>query len=65
MLAHLVEAAGCAIFAPGGEVPELHVQQFYQLAHGSDGVADVPRVDVAFGLLWQLAGNESRCLSGS
>ena len=51
MLAHLVEAAGCAIFAPGGEVPELHVQQFYQLAHGSDGVADVPRVDVAFGLL--------------
>lgn len=61
---HLVEAACGAVFAPRGEVPQLHVEEVDQLNHGLDRVGDVSGLEVTLGLLRQLPGDDRRRLSG-
>ena len=60
---YLGEAAGCAVLAPGGEVPELYVQQLHQLGHGPHGGWHVARTQKTFGLLCQLSGHDCCCLA--
>lgn len=57
---YLGEAASGAVFAPGGEVPELDVQQFHQLCHRPHRGWHVARTQGPFGLLRQLPG-DNRC----
>lgn len=60
---HLVEASRCAVFAAWRQVPQLDVQEVHQLDHGLHRVADVSRLQITFGLLGQLAGNDCCSLS--
>lgn len=62
-LQYLGEAAGGAVLAPGGEVPELDVQQLDQLGHGPHCGWHITRTQKPFGLLCQLLGHNCRCLA--
>lgn len=59
---YLGEAAGGAVLAPRCEVPQLGVQQLYQLGHGSNRGRHVTGTQEAFGLLRQLLGHDRRRL---
>lgn len=60
---YLGEAPSGTVLAPGGEVPELDVQQFNQLGHGPHRGWHVARTQEAFGLLSQLPGYNGRRLT--
>lgn len=62
-LQYLGEAAGSAVLAPGGEVPELDVQKFDQLGHGPHCGWHIARSQKPFGLLCQLPGHNCCCLA--
>lgn len=59
---YLGEAAGGAILAPGGEVPELDIEQFDQLCHGPHCGWNIARTQKPFGLLCELPRHDRRCL---
>lgn len=62
---YLVQAAGGAVLAPGGEIAQLHVQQVDQLAQGADGIQHVAAVQRPLGLLRELAGDHGGRLAGA
>lgn len=60
---YLGEASGGAVLPPGGEVPELDVQQLHQLGHGPDRGRHVAGPQDPFGLLRELPGHDCRRLA--